>query len=72
MLARRFSERAITSSEPPIETYVTTGVRLPTDVLAILRLAAVHRAEVDGTRVSVSGLLADLVRANANVLGRRP
>lgn len=56
----------------PTETYVTTGVRLPTDVLGILRLAAVHRAEVDGTRVSVSAVVSDLVRANRDLLERKP
>ena len=60
------------TSSAPTETYVTTGVRLPTDVLGILRLAAVHRAEVDGTRVSVGAVIADLVRVHADVLVRRP
>lgn len=62
----------MTSPEPTTPAFVTTGVRLPADVLGILRLAAVHRAEVDGTRVSVGGVISDLVRANASTLVSRP
>jgi hypothetical protein len=54
------------------EDYVSTGIRLPADVLNTLRLAAAHRAEADRTRVSVSGVVSDLVRANRELLERKP
>jgi hypothetical protein len=47
---------------------VTTNVRLPADALNLVRRAAVIRAELDGTRVSVSGVLTDLIRANRDAL----
>jgi hypothetical protein len=40
--------------------------------LNTLRLAAAHRAEADRTRVSVSGVVSDLVRANRELLERKP
>ena len=52
--------------------YVLTGVNLPREALDILRQAAVHRAEIDGTRVSVSGVLRDLIFASREILERRP
>jgi hypothetical protein len=54
------------------EAFVSTGIRLPADVLNVLRLAAVHRAEADNTRVSVSAVVSDLVRANRETLERKP
>lgn len=57
---------------PPAPAYVNTGIRLPADVLGILRRAAVYRAEIDGARVSVGAVVADLVRANAEILVRKP
>jgi hypothetical protein len=62
----------MTTSTLPAEPFVTTGIRLPAEVLSILRLAAVHRAEADGCRVSVSAVLADLVLANREILERKP
>ncbi|MCB4825493.1 hypothetical protein [Roseicella aerolata] len=50
------------------EAFISTGVRLPADALSLLRRAAVERAEREGCRVSVSGVLADLIRANADTL----
>jgi hypothetical protein len=40
--------------------YVTTAIRIPRDVLTLLRQMAVDRATRCGCRVSVSGVLADL------------
>jgi hypothetical protein len=54
------------------EAFVSTGIRLPVDVLNVLRLAAAHRAEADNTRVSVSAVIADLVVANRELLERKP
>ena len=62
----------MTKPAPDDDDYVSTGIRLPADVLNTLRLAAAHRAEADKTRVSVSGVVADLVRANREVLERKP
>lgn len=42
--------------------FISTGVRLPSDVLRMLRHAALERAEREGGRVSVSATLTDLVR----------
>ena len=47
---------------------VTTGLRLPRDILQLLRRAAVERAAREGGRVSVSGVVRDLARANRDAL----
>ena len=56
----------MTEPNPRDEDFISTGIRLPANVLNVLRIAAAHRAEVDRTRVSVSAVVADLVRANRN------
>ncbi|TDH58824.1 hypothetical protein E2C06_30620 [Dankookia rubra] len=50
------------------EEFISTGVRLPAEALALLRRAAVERAEREGGRVSVSAVVADLVRDHAGAL----
>lgn len=50
------------------ESFITTGVRLPCEALNLLRRAAVERAVRDGGRVSVSAVIADLVRDHAGEL----
>jgi hypothetical protein len=62
----------MTKTEQPGEAYISTGIRLPADVLNVLRLAAAHRAEADHTRVSVSAVISDLVIANREILERKP
>ena len=60
-------DMSATSTEDEIQ-YVTTSVRIPAEVWSILRRAALARAEIDGTRLSVSGVLSDLVYANRAAL----
>lgn len=62
----------MTKPAPDGEEFISTGIRLPADVLNVLRLAAAHRAEADRTRVSVSAVIADLVVANREILERKP
>lgn len=50
--------------------WVTTGIHVPRDVLALLRRVAVERAGRKGGRPSVSAVLTELVRANADALER--
>ena len=54
----------------PSTDRVSTGVTVPREVMEILRRAALHRAEIDGTRLSVSGVVVDLVLANREILER--
>jgi hypothetical protein len=56
----------------PDENFVSTSLRLPTEVLHLLRRAAVDRATSQNTRVSVSATVAELVLANANTLAGEP
>jgi hypothetical protein len=49
---------------PPLEGMTTTAIHVPRDTLALLRRVAVERANRDGGRPSVSGVLVDLVEAN--------
>lgn len=42
--------------------YVTTAIRIPVDALSAARRMAIDRAERNGGRVSVSGVLVDLIR----------
>lgn len=44
--------------------YVTTAIRIPRDVLTLLRQMAVERATRCGGRVSVSGVLAEMAMAH--------
>ena len=48
------------SVENTASGYVTTAIRIPRDVLALLRQMAVDRAARCGCRVSVSGVLAEM------------
>ena len=52
----------------PAQGHVSTGVRLPREALAVLRRAAVDRAEREGGRVSVSAVLGELVLQNRDKL----
>ena len=56
----------------PDDGLVATSVTLPAEALNLLQQAAVYRAQCEGTRVSVSATLADLILANRDVLARRP
>ena len=44
--------------------FATTSLRLPRETLAVLRRAAVERAEQQGGRVSVSRVVSDLVETH--------
>lgn len=52
----------------PTQGHVSTGVRLPREALAVLRRAALDRAEREGGRVSVSAVLGELVLRNRDKL----
>lgn len=54
------------------EGFVTTAVRVPREVLSLLRQAALVRAERDGGRVSVSGALSDFLLQRRSELVEGP